>query len=351
MRKVLKKIIYNFCFKIQNIQDRKFYSKKNSFSIIAPCYNSELYIDQFFESISGQKYDNSKIELIFIDDCSTDNTIDKLNKIKNNNPSININIVSLDENKGQANARNIGLENVNNDYILFIDSDDFVEKNYIKEINKCINKYPNVTIFSASIIYFLEKNNKKENSHMLNYRFKGLKTECTRDTLVESNYFQLAVSHACLKTVLIKRNNLKFKELKPQFEDSYFIFEYMLLNNSFEITYINSTKYFYRKRCANNSTIDKSVYNPSRYTSLYKDGYIDIFEKYNCKLGYVPEFLQCAILYIISWDFKVIENKTFKLSHSDQKEWNENIVHLKKYISTDASIKMEKWYQNIPFFK
>lgn len=89
-------------------------------SIIIPCYNSELFIAEAVESILNQDYRN--FELIIIDDCSTDNSVQIINKYAESDNRIRL--IKLEQNKGVANARNIGFENVKGDLISSLDSDD-----------------------------------------------------------------------------------------------------------------------------------------------------------------------------------------------------------------------------------
>jgi len=94
---------------------------KYDLSIITPIYNGEKYIDRCLESI---KKNNINYEIIIINDGSTDNTINKLNQIKEKN----IKIINLKENHGVSYARNIGIKEINGDYFTFIDIDDHIEE-------------------------------------------------------------------------------------------------------------------------------------------------------------------------------------------------------------------------------
>lgn len=106
-------------------------------SIIIPVYNSELFLKECLDSIVNQTYEN--LEIICIDDCSTDNS----NKIlldyaKNDNRFI---ILKNDENIGQGLSRRYGIKKSSGDYIITIDSDDYVDKDFIEKlINVAIDK-------------------------------------------------------------------------------------------------------------------------------------------------------------------------------------------------------------------
>ena len=101
----------------------------NLVSIITPAYNAEKYIKDTIESVIAQTYENW--EMIIVDDASKDNTV---NIIKNyQQKDRRIKLISLNENQGVANARNIAIQNAKGIYIAFLDADDIWEKDKLKK--------------------------------------------------------------------------------------------------------------------------------------------------------------------------------------------------------------------------
>lgn len=97
-------------------------------SIIVPVYNRETTIKRCLDSIVNQL--NKDIELIVINDGSTDNTDEIIKEyIKNNSTNIQY---YTKQNAGIAHTRNFGIENANGKYIIFVDSDDYIDKDLIK---------------------------------------------------------------------------------------------------------------------------------------------------------------------------------------------------------------------------
>lgn len=101
-------------------------------SIIIPVYNAEDTLHIAIDSILAQTYKN--IELIIVNDCSKDNTLNKLYKYKDReiDNNFNIKIISHEVNKGVASARNTGLENATGEYIYYVDADDWIDKEAIE---------------------------------------------------------------------------------------------------------------------------------------------------------------------------------------------------------------------------
>ena len=88
-------------------------------SIIIPMYNRSKYIEECINSVIHQTYKN--LEIIIIDDASTDNSVEIVKSINDDR----IKIIKLEKNLGASNARNIGIKNAKGKYICFLDSDDY----------------------------------------------------------------------------------------------------------------------------------------------------------------------------------------------------------------------------------
>jgi len=95
-------------------------------SIIIPCYNVIGYIDRCLNSIINQTFGISDLQIILVNDASTDNTLEVLEGWEKQYPD-NILVITYDVNIRQGGARNRGLEYADGDFISFIDADDFVE--------------------------------------------------------------------------------------------------------------------------------------------------------------------------------------------------------------------------------
>jgi glycosyltransferase involved in cell wall biosynthesis len=95
-------------------------------SIIIPCYNVEDYIERCIQSLLSQTFNLDELELIFVNDASTDSTYEILQSYEQKY-SDSIMLINLEENHKQGGARNIGLQYASAEYIGFVDSDDWVE--------------------------------------------------------------------------------------------------------------------------------------------------------------------------------------------------------------------------------
>lgn len=102
-------------------------------SVIIPCYNVAPYIDRCLTTVTSQTIGINALEIICVDDASTDETWEHLQVWEQRYPE-NIMLVHCDENGRQGMARNIGLSYASADWIAFIDSDDWIELDYFEKL-------------------------------------------------------------------------------------------------------------------------------------------------------------------------------------------------------------------------
>lgn len=102
-------------------------------SVIIPCYNVEQYIDRCVNSLVSQTIGVDSLELIFVDDASTDATVERLARWEAEYPE-SIVVVVCEENGRQGRARNIGFEYANAPWISFVDADDWVDREMLQDM-------------------------------------------------------------------------------------------------------------------------------------------------------------------------------------------------------------------------
>lgn len=118
-------------------------------SVIVPIYNTEKYLNKCISSIINQTYRN--LEIILVEDGSTDDSYNICKSYQKKDNRIKLIHIS---NGGVSNARNIGIQHCNGEYISFVDSDDFIDETYIEYLYMLINKYKTkMSIAQHRIIY------------------------------------------------------------------------------------------------------------------------------------------------------------------------------------------------------
>ncbi|MCK4668012.1 glycosyltransferase [Candidatus Dependentiae bacterium] len=138
---------------------------KIKYSIIIPVYNGSRFIESVLLSFENQTVEQALFEIIFIDDGSTDDSVEKLNKYKDD---LNITIVSQ-ENQGPAAARNVGILKAKGEIILFTDIDCIPNPNWIEEM---IKPFSDPKIFGVKGTYSTSQKSIVAQFAQVEYEFK-----------------------------------------------------------------------------------------------------------------------------------------------------------------------------------
>jgi len=118
-------------------------------SFVVTSFNYEDYVVKTLESIKNQTYEN--IEIIVVDDCSKDKSVEKIKEFAQKNKRVPIKIIEHDCNKGQMAAIQTGLKNTQGQFICFVDSDDILIKDYAKTLLR-VHLSTSVAFVSAQIV-------------------------------------------------------------------------------------------------------------------------------------------------------------------------------------------------------
>lgn len=205
-------------------------------SVIVPVYNNEQYIERCLNSIQNQSYKN--LEVIVINDGSKDNTKIKLQKY---NDDTRFTIVNK-SNEGVSKARNLGLEKASGDYITFVDSDDWIEKDTYLSVIEEIKNNKNNDIVSFNYKTTLEEIKKNEEDILSEKTSKAVLSEKIN---IENFFLEGEISPYIWDKVFKSEilNGIKFDENLNFGEDQKFIFRVLKLSKRY--TKINVVKYFY----------------------------------------------------------------------------------------------------------
>lgn len=233
-------------------------------SIIIPVYNKEKYLERCLNTVCSQSYSN--VEIILINDGSTDKSLDICNKYIENDSRIRI---INQENSGVSSARNIGIKEASGRYISFVDADDYVEPNYIEELVRGIKKY-NVDFVQCGTIINDEKVLYCQDQEMI---FSNNK-EVTIDFLGRG--MSGTIWDKLYKKELLE--DLQFDEKYNKNEDTLFVLEVVKKANTFVRIGLPLYHYTYKKSDSLTSSFSlEKDYN----LLLYLDSvYAFVFDNY-----------------------------------------------------------------------
>ena len=203
-------------------------------SVIVPVYKVEDYLDRCIESIVNQTYTN--LEIILVDDGSPDNCPTLCDEWANKDDRIK---VIHKENGGLSDARNAGLAIATGEHIAFVDSDDWIDINYISYLFDALVKN-NADIAVCNYCETYDDNIKTTSN---NYRIQTFDNYETMKNQSESNYFKAVVWNKLYKKSLLVPNSFKVGKYH---EDEFFT--YKILAKSAKVVHIDSELYFYYQR-------------------------------------------------------------------------------------------------------
>lgn len=236
---------------------RKF---KYDFSIIMPIYNSEKYLKKSINSVIKQKYDFNKVEIILINDGSKDKSLNICEKYKKKYN----NVVLIDKkNNGVSSARNDGLKIAKGKYILFLDSDDYLENNVLSHVFAFFEKHNNEIDIVVYPLKYLRK------CRLVNHhRYKSLYKNKTGiyDINIYPEVIQTTINY-CIKNKFT--DNLLFNEKSKFSEDEEYATKVIMKKE--KLGYISDAFYIYRKHSENtnaNYKIDQGSFN--KFFNYYK---------------------------------------------------------------------------------
>ena len=263
------------------------------FSIIIAIYNTGEFLEESIESIIKQTIGFEDVELILVDDGSTDNSKDICLKYTEKYPK-NINYI-YQENQGQATARNNGMKIAKGKYLNFLDSDDKLESSALERVYNFFEAhYNDVDVVSIPMKFF----DRQSGEHILNYKYE--KTRLI-DLNQNPDYIQLSASSAFFKRKSIKNNKFDTKLIVS--EDAIFVNKILLEKSMLGV--VSNTSYLYRKRNVKTSTIDSSIKKKEYYIDRSQLFFKALFDYAKDKKGHIPNFIKFTVMYDIQWMFDI----------------------------------------------
>ena len=203
-------------------------------SIVVPVYNSRLYIQHTLDSLDAQTYKN--FEIIFIDDGSTDRTIDLLIEYKNKRNNISI---YQQVNSGVSAARNKGIELSSGDFVTFLDSDDSYSSNYLEKMILRLQETNSDIVYCGYNEYYFSEN--KNKSKKISCLF--LEGNVLKSYFQYNGYFHL--SGILIRRKILLEKNISFEVGQNISEDLLFTVK---LLSQLDFYCVKEHLFYYSKR-------------------------------------------------------------------------------------------------------
>lgn len=208
-------------------------------SILVPIYNVEEHIVKCARSLFAQSYGDC--EFIFVDDCSPDSSVQRLEQVVENEfytLRSSIHIIRHARNRGVAEARNTAMECASGDFLLFVDSDDWCAPNMVAKLVRA-QREDNADLVSADFYSVTAKKTTRNHTHWVGGREGSLRIVLAQSFALPNRVWSLLIRNS-----LIRRNGIRFNSGVNYGEDSLFLVQ--LLYYAREIAHVDKPIYYYR---------------------------------------------------------------------------------------------------------
>ena len=269
------------------------------FSIIVPVYNTEKYLKRCLDSIEEQTF--TDYEVIIVNDGSTDNSSDIISKY----PYKVIN----QKNQGLSMARNNGVKEAIGDYIIFLDSDDYIEKDLLKEISKSLINNPDLVRYQIKEVF--------DNKSDISYKEMPFENKNGIDAfalITKYHFVENAWAYAIKRKFYLKE---KFYFKRDTYHEDFGLIPLVIIKSNI-VNSISYVGYCYYQR-------DGSIMNNSDYYKTKKK--VDDF--YNHYLYLTKEINKTNLdkSYFMSF---ISNSLILKITELDGKDYKEALIRLKK---------------------
>ncbi|TWG90617.1 glycosyltransferase involved in cell wall biosynthesis [Nocardioides sp. J9] len=269
------------------------------FSIVSAVYNVAPYLPDFIDSIEAQTTGLDDVEVVMVDDGSTDDSSRLLAEWAARRPGT-VRVVTQ-ENGGQGAARNRGIQESTGAWITFPDPDDVLEPDYLEVVRDFVRAHPEAHMAATNRLIWNERSGKVSDSHPLRAMFAGSPYV---DLSASPDRFHGSSPATFFLLDAIRDADLRFdSRVRPNFEDGHFNCRYLFLFDRPQVGFLQRAKYHYRKREDASSTLQTAGMHPGRYTAVPEHGYLDVIRRGKEAFGELPGWAATFLLYELQWYF------------------------------------------------
>ena len=309
------------------------------FSLVVALHNVASYVPAFLESLRTQRYPLKNLEIIVVDDGSTDNSAEVVNKWRaKHHPALRL---VRQENAGPGAARNTGLRLARNKWVTFCDPDDVFHPRYFEAVTQFLqsDKNNSAHLLATRLVQFQDGTAIPNHTHPLGKKFRHGNALVNLDKNPE--YIQLHGPTAFLRRDVLAQNDLEFDErIRPKFEDANLIGRYLAVVSEPIIGIVANAHYMYRRNRQQGSSLVAGTWADARaYEELPRFGYLGMLQEVKRRRGSIPTWAQYMVLYDLVWlynDDKKMHSHTASATLEQQSNIHELLKQIISHIDEDT---------------
>lgn len=311
-------------------------------SVIIPIFNAEKYLEKCLKSIINQTFDD--IEIICVNDGSTDKSLDILNRFSKKDKRFKI---FSTKNNGQGSARNFGLKKAAGEYVSFVDADDWISEDSFELLYEKAKSF-DLDILFFQMINYINSTGSLVETELYNYSvfLNNLDINIPFSYVDIKDYlFQIAVCPVSklYKKSFLDKNDLFFNE-NMIFEDNVFFYNAFLKAKN--VSFIDK-KLYYRRR--HSESVTQNISEKSFDIILATNEMLKLFKNNNWYNQFKEGLINHTFSMILEWFFKVnviLQVDFFVKIKFESMALNELCDDFKNYLNDEQSIIHELFIKN-----
>lgn len=268
-------------------------------SAIVPLFNVAAYLPAFLQSLDAQEPGLYDVEYVFVDDGSTDGTLDVLRAWRGSTAAAPDVRIHVRRHAGVSAARNYGIEESRGEWLTFLDPDDVLGERYFAAVARFIHEHgPDVALIATNLHRVVDPSVRFRDVHPLRFRFAA----GTRvvSMAAEPDFFVMNAASVFFPADPVRESENRFTVGLHASEDALFAASHVLRTGVDRIGVVSEATYGYRKRMTRDSAADAYRHDAGSYITRFEAGYRPLLEG-AARAGGVPDWLQSMVLYEMQW--------------------------------------------------
>lgn len=310
-------------------------------SLVVPTFNVARYLPEFLASLDAQDGGLVAIEVVFVDDGSSDGSAGLLAAWVAAHPQASAQVVTK-VNGGLASARNAGLAAATGEWVSFPDPDDILTPGYLTAVRVFLasDRAVGVELIATNVVFLFEENGEKSDTHPLRFKFSSGHHKIV-DLDRKPEYIHLSAATGLYRRARLLELGLTFDgRIYPTFEDGHLTGRYLAAAEHPRLALVEDAVYLYRRRADQSSQVQSGWAKREKYEDIPRYGWLDLL-RVAAERGSVPRWMQYLVLYDLFFYFRA-ELRPDSASRTIPEQWRVTFLatleEVMRYIDTRSIV-------------